>query len=120
MNLPRRPVLMTIGLPHFSQVSPASSTLFSGLSRLAVVLHFGYAEHDRNFPRGPVRISICSPQVGHLCSLGCGSSGALPLSGLVLRHSGKPLHARNLPVLLTRMSIGLPHFSQTSSVCSTA
>ena len=70
MNLPLRPVRMTMGLPHRSQFSPVSSrTTFwpSGVSWI-LPLHLGKVEQDRYLPKRLSRMSMGAWQIGHSSS----------------------------------------------------
>src|SRR3972149_5302582 len=81
MNLPNLPVFMSMGLPqlgHFSSVISFFSTTtsifpLSPFLKFFVFLHFGYAEHARNFPFLPHFITITLPHFSHLMSVGVSS-----------------------------------------------
>src|SRR4051812_39581442 len=64
-NFPRRPMRMTIALPHNSHFSPVSSgfTMLPALSMEILYVQAGYVEQAKNFPKRLSRTTImfCSP-----------------------------------------------------------
>src|SRR5215468_2603368 len=96
--------------------------VFVPAASLRVVLHSGYPVHARNCPKRPRFSVIGFPQF----SQGSGSAASAEASpsfgassltiSLVFLHSGYAEHAINRPNWPHLITIGLPHFSQTSSV----
>src|SRR4051794_5945645 len=94
---------MTMGLPQSSQsMSVAMLPLGLGIAASPpVILAIISADFSAPSFRSGTSASICA-----CCS------GVSLLAIFVLRHLGKVLQPRNGPRLLSRSSMGLPHFSQ--------
>src|SRR5215213_5796338 len=112
MNGPRRPLRITIGLPQSSQsMSVVIGPVLAGALPSAPIAE------------PPVSLSIISCERA-APSLSSGTSAstcanASPSSFFIIfveRHFGNVLHPRNGPRLLSRSSIGLPHFSHATDV----
>src|SRR5262245_59645169 len=126
MNSPNRPSFKTIlAWPHCGQTSSRMTSGFFGVfvpaAIFRVVLHSGEALHPRNWPKCPRLSAMGFPQFSQGSgSVSADASPSFGASSLVISfvflHSGYPEHAMNRPNWPHLMTIGLPHFSHTSSV----
>src|SRR4030042_251017 len=111
-------------LKRLATIFPPSCGHFKPVERGFVFLHSGYCEQARNLPYLPTFITIGEAHFSHFSSVtwvifsepGSLCSVSSVRSGFVFLHCGNPEHAKNLPCLPHRMTMGRPHFSHFKSV----